>query len=300
MDLTQPKRFGIWPAIFDAFTLNNLESVDPDSAVQVAAEKAGGESVTSFSHVESSNPTVGFKSRDIREVLNALNPTTAARGLVVSSSALIQYLKRTTPTTADHVTLSGTKGFLYVADFGAQHKSKADISLQYVALRNGGNKPLVVNVDQNLSGLPFINSSFGLGPVKFEGVQLRNVKGWRLRTGINYVVSEGDGEISPDEGTVDDASFVLEVDCDQIEVAQSANFPEGAPITVGITAYLRRQKQGTTVYDNSDPQHIAVSHNAGTYYTQSLSVSKEGDASTRLVCQFDGVPTIATGQAIAI
>lgn len=299
MNLATQKRFGIWPAVFNTFTMNNLESVDPDSAVQMAVEKAGGGIVSTFSHVESNAPTVSMKSRDIREVLNALDPTSSTRGLVVTS-ALIQYLKRYTPAAADHVTLSSTKGFLYVTDFGASQGGKADISTVFAALQNGSNEPLVINTDQNLTGQPVINSSYGLGPVKFEGVKLRGVQAWRLRTGLQYMAKPDSGDISPDEGTVDGASFVLEVDCDQIEIASSANFPTAAPITLGVTAWLRRQKQGATVFANNDPEHIAVSHTSGTYYTQSLSVQKEGDASTRLICQFDGDPSILTGQTITV
>jgi len=299
MDLTTKKRFGIWPAVFNAFTMNNLESVNPDSQVQVAAEKAGGATVTGFSHVESNAPTVSLKGRDIKEALVALDPTSSTKGLVVTS-ALIQYLKRATPATASHVTLTSTKGFLYVTDFGASQGGKADINCNFAALQNGANEPLVINTDENLTGLPAINTSFGLGPVKFEGVQLRGVQSWRCRTGIQYVTKPDSGDISPDDGTVDDSSYVLEIDCEQIEIASSASFPNAAPMTLGITAWLKRQKQGSTVFGNNDPEHIAVSHAAGTYYTQSLDVTKEGDASTRLICQFDGVPSILTGQTIVL
>ena len=178
-------RFGIYPAIFDSFTANNLDAVNVSSDVELLVRRAGGDIPTTGSAMIGGANSVTLQSRDVHEVLTNAGPTLSAGGLAVSTLAKMQYRQKG-ESGSSHVTITSLGGFLYVTDFGAEQGAAegADINFVYRALSVGGNAPLTINTSQAITGYPAVNSSFKLGPVSVKGSTI-NVQGWRLRTGMS-------------------------------------------------------------------------------------------------------------------
>lgn len=286
-------RYGIYPAVFDAFTLNNLDSVNVTSDVELLVRRAGGDVPTTSSALIGAANSISLASRDVHEVLTNAGPTLAAGGLVVSTLAKTQWRQKG-QSGSSHVTATSVGGFLYVTDFGAEQGSSdgADINCVYRALSVAGNPPLTINTSQAITGSPAVNSSFKLGPVQVKGSAI-NVQGWRLRTGFSYVAKPHSGGIHADAGTVDEEAYTLEIDTDDAGVASILSLGESSAITTGLVAYLRRIGQA-----DGASQHIKVTASIGTYVVQGLSGQASGDATSRIIVTIDGRPTIALNQAI--
>ena len=286
-------RYSIYPAIFDSFTANNLDSVNVSADVGLLVRRAGGDVPTTSSAIISAANSVSLQSRDVHEVLTNAGPQLSARGLSVSTLAKIQWRQKG-QSGSSHVTVNSLAGFLYVTDFGAEQGSAqgADINFVYRALSVGGNAPLTINTGQAITGTPAVNSSFKLGPVSVKGSTI-NVQAWRLRTGISYIAKPHSGAIHADAGTVDEEAYTLEIDTDDAGVSNILSLGESSSISSGLNAYLRRIGQA-----DGNAQHVKVSATAGTYVVENLSGSGTGDATQRVIVTIDGRPTIGLNQAI--
>jgi hypothetical protein len=286
-------RFGIYPAIFDSFTANNLDAVNVSSDVELLVRRAGGDIPTTGSAMIGGANSVTLQSRDVHEVLTNAGPTLSAGGLAVSTLAKMQYRQKG-ESGSSHVTITSLGGFLYVTDFGAEQGAAegADINFVYRALSVGGNAPLTINTSQAITGSPAVNSSFKLGPVSVKGSTI-NVQGWRLRTGMSYVAKPHSGGLHADAGTIDEEAYTLEIDTDDATLASTLSLGESSQITTGLTCYLRRIGQA-----DGNAQHIKVSATSGTYVVQSLGGSGAGDASLRITVTINGRPTIALNQIV--
>lgn len=285
-------RYGAWPCRFNSWTVNNIDSVQPDSNVDMLVRRAGGETHPTATGVLRKSNMCGFTTRDIHEVLTNASPTNAAKGLVVTTASLQFRQKGTDAGTAAHPVVQSTKGFVYVTDFGATHDAAegADINFRFQALQNGANAPFSLVNNQTLTGTPVVTAQYKLGPCSLEGTAIR-IQGWRLTTGFNYVAKGDSGNVSPDEGTIDEEQFSLTIDTDDITL--STWFGDGQAISTGTTVYLRK----VGVADNV-AEHISVSISAGTYTTPSMPVSGTGDATGRIECSLEARPTISLNQTI--
>jgi hypothetical protein len=286
-------RYGIYPAIFDSFTANNLDSVNVSSDVETLVRRAGGDVPTTASALIGAANSVSLQSRDVHEVLTNAGPTLSAGGLAVSTLAKMQYRQKG-QTGSSHVTITSLGGFLYVTDFGAEQGSAegADINFVYRALSVSGNAPLTINTGAAITGSPAVNSSFKLGPVSVKGSTI-NVQGWRLRTGMSYVAKPHSGLIHADEGTIDEEAYTIEIDTDDATLASTLSLGESAQITSGLTCYLRR-----IGYADATSNHVKVTASSGTYVVQSLGGSGSGDATLRITVTLNGRPTIALNQTV--
>jgi len=290
-------RYGAWPAkINGSWVVNNLDSLEPSSNVELLTRRAGGETHPTFSAVISAENSCNFTSRDVGDVLANASPVNAAKGLTLTAF-LAQYRRKGVASGTDsHVTLTSTAGFLFVTDFGAEQNSQdgADINFRAVLLYSGSNVPVVCNVSQTLANTPQVNAVYKLGPVVLEGTAIRPTR-WRLNTGFGVVTKRHSGNVHSDEATIDTENFNLEIDTDELTHAAASflNFGAGAAVNVGTTAYLRK----VGVADNV-PSHIAVSVSAGTYTVPSLPVQGEADASVKIQTQCDVRPTILLNQTI--
>jgi hypothetical protein len=286
-------RYGIYPALFDALTANNLDSVNVSADVQMLVRRAGGDVATTASALIGAANSVSLSSRDIHEILTSAGPTLTAGGLVVSTSASMQYRQKG-ETGSSHVTITSLGGFLYVTDFGAEQGAAegADINFVYRALSVGGNAPLTINTSAAITESPAVNSSFKLGPVSVKGSTI-NVQGWRLRTGFSYTAKPHSGLIHADAGTIDEEAYTIEIDTDDASLASTLSLGESSQITSGLTCYLR------SIGDADDvATHIKVSATSGTYVVESLGGSGTGDATIRITVTINGRPTIALSQLI--
>jgi hypothetical protein len=151
-------RYGIYPAVLDALTVNNLDSVNVSADVQTLVRRAGGAVPTTASALIGAANSVSLSSRDVHEILTSAGPTLSAGGLVVSTSGVFQYRQKG-QTGSSHVTITSLGGFLYVTDFGAEQGSAegADVNMVYRALSVSGNAPLSINTGAAITGTPAVN-----------------------------------------------------------------------------------------------------------------------------------------------
>lgn len=287
------QRYGIYPAVFDSFIANNLDSVEVSSDVELLIRRAGGAVPTTSSAIIGAANSVALTSRDVHEVLTDASPTNSAGGLAISTSSKIQWRQKG-ESGSSHVNCTSVSGFLYVTDFGAEQSSNegADINFMYRALSASGNAPLTINTSQALSNSPAVNSSFKLGPVQVEGSAI-NVQRWRLRTGMSYVAKPHSGAVHADEGTIDEEAYTLEIDTDDAAVSSTLSLGESSALSTGVVCYLRR-----IGYADGTSQHIKVSSTSGTYVVQNLAGTGTGDASSRIIVTLNGRPTIGLSQTI--
>ena len=285
-------RYGAFPCTFNAWVANNLDSIQPDSNIDMLVRRGGGELHPSTTGVLRSDNVCAFTSRDVEDVLANASPVNTAKGLVVTSSALQFQLKGTDSSSSSHVIVQSVNGFVYVTDFGATQDSPegADINFRFKALRSGTTPPFSLLPGQALTGTPTVNTHFKMGPCSLEGTAIR-IQGWRLSTGFSYVAKSDSGEVSADQGTIDSEEFTLAIDTDNL--ALSTWMGDGSAISSGTDVYLR----AVGVADNV-AAHIKVSVSAGTYTTPSMSVSGQGDATGSIVAQCQVRPTITLNQVI--
>jgi hypothetical protein len=287
------ERYGIYPAVLDGVTLNNLDSCNVSADVQTLVRRAGGDVPTTASALIGASNSVSLSSRDIHEILTNAGPTLSAGGLAVSTSGVFQYRQKG-QTGSNHVTITSLGGFLYVTDFGAEQGSAegADINMVYRALSVSGNAPLSINAAASITGTPAVNSSFKLGPVSVKGANI-NVQGWRLRTGMTYIAKPHSGLIHADRGTIDEEAYTIEIDTDDASLASTLSLGESSQITSGLTCYLRRIGVADAV-----ASHIKVTASSGTYVAESLGGSGSGDATIRITVTLNDRPTVALSQLV--
>jgi hypothetical protein len=290
-------RYGAWPAkINGSWVVNNLDSLEPSSNVELLTRRASGETHPTFSSVISAENSCNFTSRDVRDVLANASPVNAAKGLTLTAF-LAQYRRKGVASGTDsHVTLTSTSGFLFVTDFGAEQDSPegADINFRAVLLASGSNKPVVASSSQVLQEVPAVNAVFKLGPCSFEAVPLQ-IRRSRLNTGFGVVTKRHSGNVHADEATIDTENFNLEIDTDDITTAVqvATNYGEGAPVTNGTSVYFRR-----VGFPGSAPEHIAVHVTEGVYTVPSIPVQGEADASLKIQVQCTARPSILLNQSI--
>lgn len=276
--------FDIYPAVFDGTYINQLDSVDPAPGVEDLIAQAGGTVYPSANAMAFADPRVKLSSRDVQSVLAGVG---LLSGKAVSTLAKIQYQKRANGGIYNgnnvHVSLSSTVGFLYIEEFGAQQGAKegADISLSYVALYDGTNAPLVVNINQALGGSPAVNAVHQLGPVVLEGAQLLGVQKWRFKTGIEFTVKGADGEQSARIGSITKQMAQIEIEGHNLTILNSTGFFK-QKMTSGLTCYLQKvdPAQGAIAYGTGG--HISLSATQGNYSVTGISGSKGDSAVSKI------------------
>ena len=297
-----PQLFEIYPAILDAVTLNQLDSVEPSPGVEELIAMAGGAIDPQVIAMAFAEPTLKISSRDLASVLAGVSPAT---GLAVSSQAKFQYERRLSggiyQGDGNHVTLTSTLGQAWIEEFGCDQDAKegADVSLSYAALYDGTNLPLVVNTGANLSGTPAANAVHALGPVVLEGAQLPGVTKVRVKTGNQYRVKRADGDLFARVGSIVKRGFTIEIECLNLTALATLGAFKYA-LSSGITCYFQKAVPGGGRVAYGTSQHISVNVTAGTYTIAGISGSKGEDALTRITVMAAGSTSVAISTTAAI
>lgn len=276
--------YGIYPAIFGALTVNNLDRVEPNSGIQVVERIAGGSVDRQLVCVTGADPSIGLTSRDLQTILASC---TTSAGLAATGE--IQYQARSAGGTFSGSSVHGTlnmggTGFLMVDDFGAELGGEGgDINLTYHPVSSDGiTNPVVFNASQALSGSPAVNALHFAGPVAFEGAALVNTQSIRFRTGMTVRKNIPSGGVYPNAVYIVERKPILEIVARDLQAVAAVGLGVSA-ISSGITAYLRKgTASGIRVADGSSV-HIAIAVTAGMYRLDSISAQGQEDASVRLM-----------------
>jgi len=289
------KKFGIWPAVFDGYTMNNIDSVEISANLEAFIRRPGGETVVKETDFLSGAPTVQLQTRDVLEAWNACDPLTAPRLREVDTNAQIKFRRKGSETSdADHLILTGVKGRLYVNDVGAEQNDPlgASLSATYVGLQDGANKPFVSNIT-TLTGTPAVTGSYKLGPLRINDVEIEQT-GWRIRTGIQYATAPHSGNFYPEDGAIDSEAYMVEFTIADLNQATVLKFLEGKTFTANALAcYLRKIGE-----DDTAAEHLRWAFAKGSFDMQTLSVSGTGDGQSRISVNLRDRPVFTSAVAL--
>tara|TARA_R110002167_G_scaffold61913_4_gene174913 strand:- start:17439 stop:18341 length:903 start_codon:yes stop_codon:yes gene_type:complete len=275
--------FGIYPAVFDALTINHMMSVAFSTKIQKLIARAGGSVDPALIAEVVRENEIRMSTGDIGAVLSAVS---VVNGLAVTSSGEIQYQQRrsggTFSSNAEHVSLNSTKGMLIPNSISSSQDSQegAALEISYFPLRVGSNAPFIVNVDQNLTGLPGVNYLYKQGPIVYENTLLKDIQDSRCDFGITFEQWRGSGDVSAEEGAIVNREPKMEFTGRNLKLLSSIGGGLSG-ITNGITQYYRR-----VGYGDATGNHIAVSFNAGTYEVTDVSGqgTKSVDQKVEVTC----------------
>lgn len=295
MALGAMQNYVIYPAVFDALTINHMLSVGFSSNVQKLIARAGG-SVDPAAVIEVARENeIRMRTGDIATVLSAVS---AVNGLLVTSTGEIQFQQRadggTYKTTSEHVTLNSTKGLLLPQSISASQDAQdaAGLEISYVPYRVGVNAPIIVNVNQSLVGAPAISTVYKLGPIVFENTRLSDIQDMSTNFGLTHKHWRGSGDVAAATGSIELRDPTMEFSGRNLELAKSIG--GGAiQITNGITQYYRRAG-----YADNTSNHIAISLSGGTYEVTDLDGQGEQSVNQRVMVTGAGQISVSLGATI--
>lgn len=291
MALNSHLRFGSYPAIFDALTVNHIRNVQPSLNMTRSIIYPGGSVDPAIIAEAFEDPSVRISTGDLGVVLAAVS---LLNGLAIETTGEIQYQQRADGSTFQgngfHLTLNSTRGFLVVERISASQDAPtgAELSLMYWALREGSNAPFVVNASQNLTGSPGAAALYKIGPVVFEGTTLRGVQSVSLDTGIKYETKRDSGEVAADVGSIVQRAPRMEISGTNAELAASVGFGAATATSAGIVIYFRKVDSAA-----DSGEHIAISLGEGSQYAlEEIPCDNEKDADVKLVVTGAGTFTV--------
>ena len=279
-----PQLHDVYPARFNSFSLNQIDNESFTPGIEALIAMAGGSVDPALDAIAQMDNRWKFSSRDLATVLANVN---IVGGLSITSGAKMQFQRRlhagTFASGTSHVNLSSPVGFLYIQEFGFEQGSKegGDMSLEYVCAFDGTNDPCSVNVSQALVGTPAVNSVHGLGPVVFEGSQVQGVTKWRVKTGIEVMIQQADGEAATRIVAINKRMQTIEIEALNLTILNTIGVGK-FPISSGCTAYAQKVLAGGHHVSWASSVHISAGISQGTYTVEEISGSKGQNANTKI------------------
>lgn len=295
MTLGEMQNYTIFPAIFDALTVNHMIGLDFSSNIQKLIAMAGGSVDPAFIAEVVQENEIQLTSGDIATILTTVSPT---NGKLVTTTGEIQYQQcedgGVHKSTADHVTLNSTRGMLIPRSISSSQDAQdaAAMVFSYFPLRVGSNAPFVVNVGQSLTGSPAVNAVYKQGPVVYENTLLKDIQDASTDFGITYEPWRGSGDVSASHGSITKREPKMEFSGRNLALLNAIGTGLKG-MTNGITQYYRR-----IGYGDATNNHIAASFSAGTY--EVTNVSGQGTNKVDKKITVTGVGTISLSLATSI
>lgn len=301
-----PQMWGIYPAIFDSVTVNNLLSADLQSGVQLLSVQPAGSVDKKLIATGRAEPVASLETYDVATLLaNAPLMT----GLAVSSSYKLQCQARSDGGTfagsGSHLTITGTKGFLMIEEISASQDAEAPAmaKAKFYPLYDGSNAPTNVNTGQDLSGSVAISATHALGPVLFEGQTggLGGVTSVTVTPKLEYTMPRSDGDLVAQVGAITARDPEIKITSLNLSKISALSLDKSVAISSGLTIYLQKINPGGTRVAYGTSQHISISVTAGTYVlTQTSGRSNQNGTFDLLVKPINNAITVSTSAAISI
>lgn len=294
-------------ARFDGTNVNNLGDVRIQANAQQVDLMALGDVGIGFSATESVAPTVGLSTRDVATTLAFADPTAATYGKVVSTLARFQFQEKGAAAD-DHIVLDSPKGLLLVNDFGCNERDQQALVLNatYHALTDGSNDPLVGAAAGSLSGTPTVAQAFRLGPVVWQGAQLKGITSSRVSTGLKTSLPPYQG-VFPTDIVVDEFDWTLELAGTQMESVAGLQVGKTYKLTSAVDVYFQALPNGGVPTAFGTAAHIKVSFPSGVFRVDNPRAQGTGNAtlgiSLRCIDTTNGrslKPTISLNSTIVL
>ena len=306
--MTTALRHGSYPCSFDTTTINDVRSVQVNSAVTNMLAIPGGAVNVALAAMNYADPKITITTGDIQTVLATCGVTS---GQAVAAGAFeVQYQKRANggifTSGSNHVTLNGTDGFLYWTSISATQDAAdgAEGTLELIPLSGGANPgytaPFAANTSQSLAGSPTINSRLALGPVYANGTAVSGVTRVTINPGLTVESgSRASGAIFHTQVSITQRAPTIELEVLNPAMNSTLN-PFISAASGTTTVYLQKvAATGGGRVAFATTEHVSFSFSTGAWNVTGTNVSARGDATTTIMAQIVGTLTTSTGTAIS-
>ena len=301
-----PQMWGIYPAVLDGVTINNLMSVDISPEIQELSVVPGGSVDRKLIATSKAEPKISFETFDVAALLGSVGLMT---GLAVSSSYKFQAQKRSDggvfAGSGNHITITGTTGFLKIEEITANQDADTPAMARGVfhVLYDGSTAPTNVNTGQNLTGSVAVNATHALGPVLFEGQTggLGGATSVTITPNIEFTMPRSDGDLVARTGAVTKRAPEIKITSLNLSNLASLSLDTTVPINSGLTIYLQKITPGGGRVAYATSQHISISVSAGTYIlTRAAGRNDQNSTFDLTVKPINNAISVSTSAAISI
>ena len=287
--MTTPLRHGSYPCSFDTTTINDVRSVQVNTAVTNMMAIPGGSISSALNAINYADPKISITTGDIQTIFATCGPVSGQS--VAAGAWEVQFQKRVSGGTfagsGAHVTLNGTDGFLYWTQLTATQDvaDGAEGTLELFPLSGGANPgytaPFAVNTSQSLTGSPAINSRLALGPVYAQGSALAGVTRVTINTGLTVNGgTRSDGALFHTQCSIEQRTPSIEFGVINPALAGTLGPFITAFSGSGIVVYLQKVSSGGGRVAFATAQHVSISSTTGTWQITNQQVSARGDVVT--------------------
>lgn len=274
----------VYDAVIGAVNLRQCRAATWNPNAQIDRQRVSGGLDASEIYLMGAEPRAQFESFDLAGVITGIS---VSAGLSVASGTItLPYQKRANMGTfagvGSHFTLTGANGLTIPKSFQAnQNDAGASVSLETVFLSTTGlAAPVTAAVNQSLAAQAF-NASYRMGPVYIGGVQVPQITGIRVDTGLRLEVLKYDGAVYPVKVVIVSRDPAIEITFEDFD-ALGTYGPIFANMGSGCAAYFRKKSDGGTVVADASTVHCKLSFAAGITNVQSASASEQGNGSATM------------------
>lgn len=306
--MTTPLRHGAYVCSFDSTTINDVRSVQVNSAVTNMLAIPGGAVNVALAAMNYADPKITITTGDIQTILATC---TVSAGQAVAAGAFeVQFQKRANGgifvSGGNHVTLNGTDGFLYWTSISATQDAAdgAEGTLEIFPLSGGANPgytaPFAANTSQSLAGSPAINSRLALGPVYINGSAAVGVTRVTINPGLTVEGgTRSDGALFHTQCGITQRAPTIELEVLNPALNNTLN-PFISAASGTSTVYLQKvAATGGGRVAFATTEHVSFAFGTGAWNVTGTNVSARGDATTTIMAQIVGTLTTSTGTAIS-
>lgn len=295
-------RYSIFPISLGGTNFTQITGLSINPAANRDVITVGGSVDPAAVIINNAEPAVSFDTDDLTTVLTNVSLTA---GLNCTSGGTIRFQQRDDGSTfatssSTGVTLVTTKGFLVPTGISCSQDSAASINLQYWALYDGTNIPLVPHSAADISGVsPTFNSRFYLGPVYLNSSALDvGVQSVQINPGIAYSAIRENGDIWARTGAIVARTPTISVTILKTDyMATMGNMFLNA-ISSAFAVYLQKGSAGSTRVAAATTVHAKFSTSTGAWSPTAAAVNGGGDATVTLTANIVGALGFSVASAI--
>jgi len=154
-----------------------------------------------------------------------------------------------------HTKCTIASGLIVPRTLGVSQSAMASLVLDLLAIWDETNDPVVVAVDQALSGTPAADEFFTLGPVYLDTTEIEDVQGWNLTSGIAEQLRFGGGRTWPTHVSLRARGPSLTCNVLDVELLSSLGIVgDGKEVTL----FLRKLENKAKTYADNTENHIKL------------------------------------------
>lgn len=303
-------RFSIFSASFThaggTLDLQQLDSQGFEAGSSTRSIRPGG-GLNNAAHIlASGNPRYRFSTTDVLTVLTAMSGNLH---LACSGGHVARYQKRLAggafASGSSHFVQSSAKGFLHVTsiDVDADSEDGARMELEYIPLSVSGENPITNTPSSSFGSAPSpaFMSQYFMGGVLLGSDALLGLTRMSIQPGIRFMSRRSDGGAFARYGSSSIVAYDPVIGLSFLNAAIPYTIGTSFLSALGSTIKCYYQR-GTTATDGrvagATESHAKIAASAGSWGTDSLSVSGEDDATTSVVIRPTASLAVTLGLAL--